>query len=166
MNNIKITLFLGFCFVAVLGTLWHFIYDWTGQYMIIGFIAPINESIFEHMKLIFFPGLLFLPIATYFLKVNYPCIRNALSYGILLGTVFIPVFYYTYSGILGRNYMWLDIASFYIAAALVFITTYILLKNKAVINPVGYYLLYLFLAIFLCFTYRNNGVGIFEKPII
>ncbi len=53
---------------------------------------------------------------------------------------------------------------FCFAAALVFITTYILLKNKTVINPVGYYLLYLFLVIFLCFTYRNNGVGIFEKP--
>ena len=48
----------GLTFSAVLGTLLHFLYDWTD----LEFLKPIsaiNESTFEHMKILFFPMLIF-----------------------------------------------------------------------------------------------------------
>ncbi|KIR02984.1 hypothetical protein P261_01799 [Lachnospiraceae bacterium TWA4] len=161
MNDLKKNMFVGFIFVSILGTLWHFIYDWSGNNLILGWFAPINESTFEHMKLIFFPALLYLPISTYFLKETYPYIRNALSYGILVGTIFIPTFFYTYSGILGKNYMIIDISSFYLATFVTFYTTYLWSKSNRKINSIGFYLLYLCIFIFILFTYNPAQIGIF-----
>ena len=52
MRTLKTNLIVGFIFVSILGTLWHFVYEWSGDFRLLGFIAPINESTFEHMKLI------------------------------------------------------------------------------------------------------------------
>ena len=46
-------------FVCILGTLLHFTYDFFGQNMIIASFSAVNESVWEHLKLLFFPMLLF-----------------------------------------------------------------------------------------------------------
>lgn len=42
----------------ILGTLNHFLYDWSGKNPVIALFTPVNESVWEHMKLLFFPFLL------------------------------------------------------------------------------------------------------------
>ena len=49
----------GFFTAAVLGTLDHFAYDWSGKSLPVGAFCAVNESTWEHMKLLFFPVLLF-----------------------------------------------------------------------------------------------------------
>ena len=46
-------------FIFILGSLWHFIYNWLGNNYLIGLISPTNESIFSHTKLFIIPTLLF-----------------------------------------------------------------------------------------------------------
>ena len=58
MKRLKLYMILGFLFTAALGTIWHFLYDWTGRGAIAALFFPVNESTWEHMKLIFFPMLL------------------------------------------------------------------------------------------------------------
>ena len=58
MDRTKLYFIGGILFTAILGTLSHFFYDWTGQGALIGLISPVNESTWEHMKLVFFPLLL------------------------------------------------------------------------------------------------------------
>lgn len=140
---------IGFIFVSILGTLWHFVYEWSGNNALLGLIAPVNESVFEHMKLIFFPALFYLPITKYYLKKDYPSIVNAMSYGILAGTLFLPAFFYLYTGILGTNYMFIDIASFYIGTLITFFITYVLTKNGKQVSSWGRYLLIVMLFIFV-----------------
>ena len=48
----------GFIFTAVLGVLLHFLYDWTNESLVVALFSAVNESTFEHMKLLFFPGVL------------------------------------------------------------------------------------------------------------
>ena len=48
-----------FIFIAIVGTLLHFVYDWSGQNPAVGIIAPVSESTWEHLKLLFMPALLF-----------------------------------------------------------------------------------------------------------
>ncbi len=156
---------VGFFFVAILGTLWHFIYEWSDDFTLLGFIAPINESTFEHMKLIFFPSLIYMPVAWFYLREKYSSVIHAMSYGILCGTLFLPIFFYSYSGIIGQNLMPVDIASFYIGTLIVFILTYRLIRCNQSLRPIGFYLLFVMILLFVWFTYRNPGVGIFAEPV-
>ena len=104
----------GFLFTAVLGTLSHFFYEWSGNATLIGLFCPVSESAWEHMKLLFFPALLYCLLLKYIREKESPNIVLPILSGILTGTTFIPIFFYTYSGILGFTVVWIDIAIFYI----------------------------------------------------
>ena len=39
----------------ILGILLHFTYEWSGDKIIVGLFSAINESTWEHLKLLFFP---------------------------------------------------------------------------------------------------------------
>ena len=54
MNNLKSYTLAGTIFVLVLGTLSHFFYEWSNDNPLIGLFSPINESVWEHMKLLSF----------------------------------------------------------------------------------------------------------------
>ena len=55
---IKKNIFYGILFISLLGCILHSVYDLSGKLIIIGLIAPINESIWEHLKLAFFPTII------------------------------------------------------------------------------------------------------------
>lgn len=166
MNNLKSDMIKGFIFVSVIGTLWHFVYEWSGKNLIIGLFFPVNESTWEHMKMLFFPMLLYSLYMYKKLKDAFPCILSALLYGILSGTFLIPVFFYTYTGILGRDYLALDIASFLGSVILAFRMAYRFtlsckLTSLQSVLKIGV------LAIALCFlffTYHPPDIGIFAVP--
>lgn len=46
---------LGIPFISMVGSIMHFIYDWSGKLVLVGIIAPVNESVWEHLKLTFLP---------------------------------------------------------------------------------------------------------------
>lgn len=96
MKQLKRYMILGICFVLFTGTLSHFLYEWTENNFVIGLFAPVNESVWEHMKLIFFPMLLYSFAGILKLRKSYPCIGSAFCFGILTGTVLIPIFLYLY----------------------------------------------------------------------
>ena len=100
MKRLKIFTAVGGAAVLVLGTAAHFFYEWSGENFLIGMIAPVNESTWEHMKLAFFPMLLFAAAAQIFLGKAYPGAASAALCAALLSTVLIPVLFYTYVGVL------------------------------------------------------------------
>lgn len=55
MNHLKRDTIIGILFVLITGSVSHFLYDWTGKNPVVGLFTPANESIWEHMKLLFFP---------------------------------------------------------------------------------------------------------------
>ena len=59
---------IGFVFVSIIGTLAHFVYEWTNKCVIAAFFCPINESPWEHLKLIFFPYLIWTVIQAFIMK--------------------------------------------------------------------------------------------------
>ena len=81
----------------------------------------IHMGAYEAM---FFPMLIYSFFMDKRLKDDYPCVTSALLSGTLLGTFLIPIIFYTYSGILGRNYIQLDIAVFIISVILAFLAVY------------------------------------------
>ena len=166
MKNLKHYFIQGFLFVIITGSIAHFIYDLSGQNTLLGFLFPINESIWEHMKLSFFPMLLFSFYLNTKLDTDYPCIHTASLFGVLLSVLLIPVLFYTYSGILGRNYTVLDIMTFVISVLLSFVIMYRLTLSCALSSyKIPLTLLVLMLAIgFFIFTYQPPDLGIFADP--
>ena len=167
MDQLKKSMLAGFLAVLVLGTLFHFVYGWTGNWFPAGFFVPVNESTWELMKLIFFPMLL----CSFFLKrklsSRYPCLPSALSAGILAGTFLIPVIFYTYTGMIGTNYLVLDLLTFVLsAAAAFFLSCRLALSCRAKPGEavLGSLVLILFFC-FLLFTYLPPGIGLFQSPV-
>ena len=166
MNDLKRYTILGIVFTAILGTLSHFVYDWTGNNFIVGLFFPVNESTWEHIKLLFFPMLLYSIYMSKKLSKEYPCINSALLSGILIGAFSIPVIFYTYSGILGYNIAWLDIAIFFICVIIAFITVYKLaLSCKAEkFEGILIFLVCITALLFIIFTIYPPDIGIFKNP--
>ena len=100
-------------FVAVAGTLLHFVYEWSGYNRFVAAFAPVNESVFEHLKLLFVPVLLFTILQYSVLKDIGSVVLWAKLKSVLSGLLFIVVIYYCYTGMLGQNIAWLDISLFY-----------------------------------------------------
>ena len=154
----------GFGFTGALGTLLHFLYDWTGQSPWVAAFSAVNESTWEHMKLLFFPMLIFSLVESRFVKKAYPsfwCVKLA---GTLLGLVLIPVLYYTYTGALGINVDWFNISIFFITAAVVYRVETALLKSNKLPCPFPRFSLTLLLLIAIAFaflTFRPLNIPLF-----
>ena len=116
-HSISLWQVAGFIFTSVLGTFLHFLFELTGGSVIAALFSAVNESIWEHMKLIYYPMVLFAVIEYRIWGREEPrfwCIKLA---GIALGLALIPTVYYLYTGILGVSADWFNVTIFFIAAA-------------------------------------------------
>lgn len=166
MKHLKLYTIIGIFFVLITGSLAHFLYDWSKNNHIVGFFTPINESIWEHMKLLFFPMSIYSLIMIFKFRKKFLYITSALCFGILIGTFLIPFIYYTYTSILGKNFFFLDISTFIISTVLAFYLSYKLtLSNKLKSYTSFLYILMCTLFIcFLIFTYYPPNAIIFQNP--
>ena len=167
-KKIPIWQMVGFIFTAVAGTLLHFLFDWTGGKWGAALFSAVNESIWEHMKLLFYPVVIF-AIIEYFAwgkeKASFWCIKLL---GILVGLIFIPVVYYTYTGILGINADWFNIAIFFIAAGLgYFLETKLFQRDFSCPLPswIAIGILCLIAVSFTAFTFLPPRTPFFEDPL-
>ena len=158
---------IGFIFVSVLGTLSHFLYEWLNESKIIALFCPVNESVWEHSKLLFFPYLIW-AIAEYFLLNKQENFFSSKIKGVLCGMVFIVSFFYTYSGITGKISTFIDILSFFIGTAISFIISYIMMRNSKRGSKIGEIIsVILFISIsitFFLFTFVPPLIPLFEDP--
>ena len=150
MKGFKGYIVFGILFVSVLGTLFHFVYEWSGDSILVGLFAPVNESIWEHTKLIFFPMLLYSFYLNKKLSLAYPCITSAMAAGSLLGVLLIIVFFYTYSGVIGFHTPTIDKSIFYISVIIAFYAVY---KWTLSCRANGVHILLQFLQILLIIAY-------------
>ena len=159
--------FCGFAATSLLGTVLHFLYDWLGQAAWIAPFSGVNESTWEHMKLLFWPMFLFAVVQSFFFRDREDlwCVKLR---GVLLGLTLIPVLFYTYNGVIGKSPDWINIAIFFLSAAVVYLYEARLFNNKKVVcrHPKGAFFLLCFIALlFIVFTFRTPTLGIFRDPL-
>ena len=164
MNKIKKFETASFFFASIVGTLMHFVYDWTNKSPITALIAPVNESVFEHLKLTFFPLLAFAVFEYFFIgkmHKGFFCIK---ARSILLGILSVLVLYYTYTGIIGQNYMIPDVLIFYISvliSTLYFVKNYKPNKRNNILGIIIFILVWI---IFIVFTFSTPHINLFLDP--
>ena len=168
MKHLKRYTIFGIIFVLITGTLDHFLYAWTGYNHIAGLFTPINESIWEHMKLLFFPMLIYSLIMFLKFHSKYSCITSALSFGIIVGALLIPLFYYAYTSILGKNVFILDISTFILSIIIAFWLSYKLTLSCRLESYTSFLciLVWILFVCFLIFTYHPPDTTIFQDPTI
>ena len=84
--------------------------------------SAVNESIAEHLKLLFYPAVIFSLIEYFYWGKNIRSFWCVKLMGILIDLLLIPVVYYTYTGMLGVNADWFNITLFFLAAGLMYWT--------------------------------------------
>jgi len=109
----------GFLFTVAAGTALHFLWKWTGQNRVAAAFSAVNESTWEHMKLLFFPAFLFSMIEVWFRDSSNFLAARGLS--LWVGTALVPVLFYTYTGITGVRAPWADVAVLIFSVATAFL---------------------------------------------
>ena len=166
-RSIGLWQFLGFAVTSISGTILHFLYDWLNNSAWIAPFSGVNESTWEHMKLLFWPTFIFAIVESFFFKETqgFWCVKVR---GIILGIVMIPVLFYTYNGVIGSSPDWINIAIFFISAAISYIyeTRRFHLDRKRCRSPKFAFATLCIIALLFCvFTFLTPEIGIFEDPL-
>ena len=117
-------------FVIGFGSVLHFIYGWTNHSSVIGLFAPVNESVWEHLKLGFWSLTIFSIPEYFFIGKKVKNFFMAKLAGVIALEMVIVGIFYTYTAILGKELLAVDIGS-YVAGAIVcqIIATQIFVKT-------------------------------------
>lgn len=153
-------------FVCILGTLLHFTYNFFNKNAFVASFSAVNESVWEHLKLLFFPMLLTTIIGYFYIGKNTSNFLYSKTVGILASMSFIIIFFYTYTGIIGKSIVFIDITSFFVAAILGEYLTYnLIIHNSSYSNIISVTILTVVLISFILFTYFTPKIEIFKDPI-
>ncbi len=154
----------GFYIIVLLGTFFHFFYDWSNHSKLFAAFFPVNESVWEHLKLGHWAVITF-SIVEYFTiykKVNNFFLAKAIgSYIISLTILLIFYSYYTF---IGKNIVIVDILSYIIGVAICQFISYKIyqLKNSKNLNYIGITVLIITSVLLIYFTFSPPKLDIFK----
>ena len=117
----------------------HYVYDISGRRLFVGLLNPVNESVWEHLKLMFFPFLLWWLII-YYLK-NEKC--DASSNTWVIGCYFViqllclSCVFYTYTSALGIESVFIDILLALYAISLLCVASHVLKYSSLEGSAIG-----------------------------
>jgi hypothetical protein len=157
----------GFFFIIIIGTLLHFCFEWSGRFPPSALFCAVNESVWEHLKLGFWPSLAF-TLFEYILwgkNVNNFIVGKVLSLYII--PIAITVLFYSYTAILGRHTLPLDILIFVLSVLLAQFISYRVMtfeKDYSTLNKTALILLALLILAFSLFTYFPPKLELFLDP--
>jgi len=158
----------GIIFIIVFGSILHFTFEWSGSQAVVGVFSAVNESVWEHLKLGFWPAVVFALIEFKYLKKATNNFLFAKTIGIYLIPVVIMVIFYSYTAILGESILVIDILSFVIAVIVGQLVSYRLLTWKTLpynLDRVSLTALILLGFAFVLFTFYPPQLPLFQDPI-
>jgi len=150
---------------SILTFISHFMYDWFPNNVIASFF-PINESVWEHMKLFVTPAIITFTFEMIYMKIKRICIQNNYlsllieimsSTGAFL-TIFLP-YYYNF-----KHNLFITLIMMFIAIGISKYLGYIVVseKNELIPNIVSIPIILIIVIVNIIFTFNplNNGLFI------
>ena len=168
MDKITRRFIISFVITSLLGVFFHFLYDTSNQSTLIGVFTPINESIFEHLKLLFFP---FILVSILELLISKKSITNIMPYRIFYITfsiILLPLIYYTAKKI-GINNAVFNITLYFICLEITYLLSYEAEKKQLIPNKkiklLSLGIFTLLIILFVAMTFNPPHIEIFKDPI-
>lgn len=160
------TLGIGACFA--LSAFLHFAYELSGHNILAAVFASVNASVWEHVKILIVPFLLWSIAEYYLLKPHIKRLIVARCAGTLSIMILTVCFFFVYSGIWGSSVLWIDIVTAFLWIAcgeLVSIRIINSDMNVRDIFPISAALLCLIIVMLLCFSVSPPKIGLFQDPV-
>ena len=159
---------VGIIFIILLGSLLHFTYEISGKNVVVGVFSAINESVWEHLKLAFWPAMLFALIEFVPLRRIEQNFVLAKTVGLYVMVAVIPAIFYSYTALTGESILAIDIGSFLVAVVVGQLVSYKLLTYRTLgvkARWIALVAVVLLAVLFVIFTFTLPQVPLFQDPI-
>lgn len=159
---------IGAIFTIISGVLLHFAYDaFPSDFTAI--FTPVNESTWEHLKLLFFPVMAF-AIAEYFIYgKNLPNFWASKVIALIVGMLAIVTVFYSYTGVVGKDYAVINIMLFVTCAILTYYLSYCFMDLGAfdlpLLGKAAIFTAVIIFALFWVFTFYPPLINLFRDPV-
>ncbi|MFZ7132333.1 MAG: DUF6512 family protein [Eubacteriales bacterium] len=155
--------------IILFGTILHFIYEWLGKSPVIGIIGAVNESTWEHLKLLFWPTLIISVIEYILVGNKYNNFITGIAISLISGMLLIIILFYTYTGIWGKDSLIMDIGIFIISVIVSqLISNQIVTLNmdiKSLVNILSLHIIGIMMLSFVWFTFIPPKIPLFQDPV-
>lgn len=151
--------------LAVVGSVLHELYKWTGNNTAVGYFTPNSESVWEHLKLIYWPFVVMAVILWFIIGMNTSNYVYALGIAILVACAFIVVVFYTYTGAFGIENVIIDIIIFVLAVILGVWLFYFIITQPAMpywTTLIGWLILIIVGIVLIAFSYDHPDIPLFR----
>lgn len=167
MNKKLIINIIGTIFIFIIGFIIHNLYEWFPN-ILTGVFAPVNESIFEHIKMIFTSYIIWIVIKYFIYKKN-DLIEKSFIFKELITTIFaIIIFLIIFLPIynkFGENLpLTLFVYFISITASLIFNYFFAIKKESRILNIIGVISIILIYIITTYLTYNPIICDFFLDP--
>ncbi len=157
--------------IAALGAgfLWHFLFELSKDNFFVGLFTPVNESVWEHLKLLFFPFILTMIIEYFIYGKDVYNFFSSKLFGISVGIITVITNYYTTVGAFGINNMAVNIGIFIFSVIISYILSYYRMIKGGKIGgglweSASIFILAIYFSLFLIFTYYPPHIPLFRDP--
>lgn len=114
-----LTVLISTLILGIVTSLSHMAYHWSNESLIVGFFNPVNESVWEHLKFMFFPNLLWWILIYLFCRdkcnINLHSWIIASATSLIIAPLMVLFLYYSYTGVTGAESLIADIAISFIS---------------------------------------------------
>jgi hypothetical protein len=162
----------GILFIILMGALLHFTFEFSGGWRPLGVISAVNESVWEHLKLAFWPAVVWTIIEFFFVRRTGKDQSSGFILAKAIGSYVMPlvivIIFYSYTSFTGESFLVVDLASFVIAVAIGQLVSYYLWKPSRLpnsLNSLGMALFVIGILLFITFTFWPPEIPIFLDPV-
>jgi hypothetical protein len=158
----------GMVFIVIVGSMLHFTFELSGHQPVVGVFSAVNESVWEHLKLGFWPALVWALFEYRSIKKSTNNFFFAKTIGIYLISIIIPILFYSYTAVIGESVLVIDILTFVVAVIVGQLVSYKLLTYRELpdmLNKISLVALVLLGVAFLLFTFYPPHLPFFRDPV-
>ena len=151
------------------GTLFHFLFELSGKNALVGLFAPVNESVWEHLKLLYFPFVISMAVEYFLYGKEAYNFFSSKAIGLTVGLISVIANYYLIVGAFGVNNMAVNIGIFVCAVLTAYALSYLrMLKTPkmagGIYEKIGIGIIGIYFVLFAIFTYLPPRIPLFRDP--
>ena len=166
MKKIKKWEIWGAVITVILGSLLHFVFNWSGGSKIVALFGAVNESTWEHLKLAFWPTFFFAVIEYFVFARQVKNFFLASMIKLFSAPIIIVLLFYGWLVFFEDNFIW-DISIFVVAVILSYYISFRIMKIEKALGweKISIFLILIGLIKFSLFTYFPPKTFLTKDPV-